>query len=300
MSKILIARNSGFCFGVKRAIRMAEEAASLHGKVNTWGPIIHNPQMVEALSNQGVFEINELSEVSDAPVVIRSHGIPLEEMNALKEKGLLVIDATCPYVAKAHDYAKLADAEAYTIFILGNQDHPEIVALKSYIRNEFFIVNQDYSIIPQKRFGKCAIICQTTQNAANLEKLVFYLIGKCNELRVFNTICNATNVRQDASVELAKNANLMIVIGGKNSSNTKMLATLCAEYTKTFHIETANELNESWFIGTEIIGLTAGASTPDWIILEVYNRINKIVGKSEQTVDSVDDIPGYKEEINEY
>lgn len=299
MTKILIAKNSGFCFGVKRAIKMAEEAALIHKNINTWGPIIHNPQMVSALKEKGVEEINSMPEVTDKAIVIRSHGIPLTEKNELQNKGIPVIDATCPYVSKAFDYAKLADSEKYTIFILGNPEHPEIIALKSYIKNEYHIVNKDFSRFENSRFGKCAIICQTTQNEQNLERLVVFLINRCNELRVFNTICNATNIRQDATVELAKIADLMVVIGGKNSSNTKMLATLCSNYTKTYHIETADEIEDSWFKNHKTIGLTAGASTPDWIILDVYNKINKIVGNSDIIIKSVHDIPGYKEEINE-
>ncbi|MCB5251194.1 MAG: 4-hydroxy-3-methylbut-2-enyl diphosphate reductase [Candidatus Cloacimonadales bacterium] len=299
MIKILLAKNSGFCFGVKRAIKMAEDASVVNEKVNTWGPIIHNPQMVSSLQEKGVVEINDLSEVSDAPVVIRSHGIPLNEKNSLSQKGMELIDATCPYVSKAFDYASLADNEKYTIFILGNPEHPEIIALKSYIKNEYHIVQSNFSAFEKSRFGKCAIICQTTQNEQNLEKLILFLTKRCNELRVFNTICNATNVRQDSTIELAKEANLMVVIGGKNSSNTKMLATLCTQFAPTYHIETANELDKNWFDSANTIGLTAGASTPDWIILDVYNKINKIVGNLDIFATNVHDIPGYKEEINE-
>ncbi len=299
MNQIKIARNSGFCFGVKRAIKLAEEAAMMYKRVNTWGPIIHNPQMVEALSSKGVFEINHIDQVNNSPVVIRSHGIPQNEMNLISKKNVPIIDATCPYVSKAHDYAKIVDNEDYTIIVLGNKDHPEIVALTSYIQNEHYIVNDDYSLIPQHKFAKLAVICQTTQNAQNLENLIQYLLPRSSELRVFNTICNATNVRQDSSVNLAKNSSVMIVIGGKNSSNTKMLATLCAKYTQTYHIETAEEIEDHWFKPEDQIGLTAGASTPDWIIIEVYNKINKIVGKSVDAINSIDDIPGYKEEMNE-
>jgi 4-hydroxy-3-methylbut-2-enyl diphosphate reductase len=299
MSKIRIARNSGCCFGVKRAIKLSEEAGSKYAKVHTLGPIIHNPQMVEFLSSKGVEEIDNLAQVTNNPVVIRSHGIPFDELQELKNKQVEIIDATCPYVAKAHDYAKIADKEKYTIVILGNEVHPEIVALKSYINGELYIVNDDYSSIPKRKLNKIAVICQTTQNSKNLENLVTYLLDKTSELRIFNTICNATNVRQDASIELSKKSDIMIVIGGKNSSNTKMLATLCSENTKTYHIETANELNDNWFSKEDNIGLTAGASTPDWIIIDVYNKINKIVGMSETAILSIEDIPGYKEEINE-
>lgn len=297
MKQIKIAKNSGFCFGVKRAIKLAEETASLYEKAVTLGPIIHNPQMVEHLSAKGILEVNNVRELDERPVIIRSHGIPLYELELIRDKGIPLIDATCPYVSKAFDYAKKADEEGYEIFILGNPDHPEIIALKSYIKGQYQIINNDFDLLPEKRIPKAAIICQTTQNSQNLEKLVCKLLSQTNELRVFNTICNATNIRQDATIELAQKSDLLIVIGGKNSSNTKMLATLSAQYTETYHIETAAEINSEWFLKAESIGLTAGASTPDWIILDVYNKIIEIVGNKSKYATCIEDIPGYKEEI---
>lgn len=299
MKSIKLARNSGFCFGVKRAIKLAEETASSFKKAVTLGPIIHNPQMVENLKNKGVIVIEKIDEIKDEAVIIRSHGIPKETLELLKTKELPIIDATCPYVAKAHEYAKIADNENYDIVILGNNEHPEVIALKSYINRNVFFSESDFEA-PNKKLNKVAVICQTTQNIENLKSLTREILPLCTELRVFNTICNATNVRQQSSLELAKKCDLMIVIGGKNSSNTKMLAKLCSQYAKTMHIETADEIMEDWFTNTECIGLTAGASTPDWIIIEVYNKIKVIVGEACDLVQTVEAIPGYKEESNEY
>ena len=317
MIKIRLAKNSGFCFGVKRAIKLAEQTANKYGRATTIGPIIHNPQMVENLKNAGVIAVEDIELIENGPVIIRSHGISIETLSDLQMKKLDIIDATCPYVSKAHEFAKLADKENYQIFILGNPDHPEIIALKSYIESKVYIVENTLSL-PNDKFSKIAVICQTTQNISSLTKLTELLLQKTNELRIFNTICNATIVRQESSLELAKKCNLMIVIGGKNSSNTKMLAKLCSEYAETKHIEVADELEEEWFKNLckvniadslnsideqrhcdSLIGLTAGASTPDWIIIDVYNKIKVMVGDTDCLAQSVETIPGYKEEPNE-
>ena len=313
MTKIILAENSGFCFGVKRAIKLAESTVLKYGVATTIGPIIHNPQMVESLKNTGVNTVEDIYQISSGPVIIRSHGIPMEMLSELKKKKYEIVDATCPYVAKAHEFAKLSDKENYEIFILGNPSHPEIIALKSYIKSDVFITD-GYSDIPDKKLSKVAVICQTTQSHENLWLLIKKLTPICTELRIFNTICNATSVRQDSTRRLAKVSKIMIVIGGKNSSNTLMLAKLCSSYCETKHIETAEEIEFDWFkemilddssleyndSNTNIIGLTAGASTPDWIILDIFNKIKEFVEGKNASVKNIDAIPGYKEELNEY
>ena len=302
MMQVMLAKNSGFCFGVKRAIKLAEQTATKYGHATTIGPIIHNPQMVERLKNAGVIAIDDISLIETGPVIIRSHGVSIETLTDLQKKGLDIVDATCPYVSKAQEFAKMADKGRYQIFILGNPDHPEIIALKSYVEKAT-VIPTDISLTNSfsTSLSKVAVICQTTQNIDNLAKLVEQLLPISNELRIFNTICNATNVRQQSSLDLAKNCSIMIVIGGKNSSNTKMLANLCSEYTETKHIEVAEEIEEHWFKNLNNpeanIGLTAGASTPDWIIIDVYNKIKVMVGDIENQVISVDSIPGYKEGV---
>ncbi|MCL1827083.1 MAG: 4-hydroxy-3-methylbut-2-enyl diphosphate reductase [Candidatus Cloacimonetes bacterium] len=301
---IRLAKNSGFCFGVKRAIKLAEETAQNYGQAITIGPIIHNPQMVQQLANVGIKAIDDIDSILQGPVIIRSHGIPQESLQKLIEKQFQIIDATCPDVAKAHKFAKLADKENYKIFIVGDPWHPEIVALKSYIKSEA-VIWRDGEQLPDKFYGKAAIICQTTQNSHSLEKLTGYLLPKCKELRIFNTICNTTHVRQEASLDLAKVSDIMIVIGGKNSANTLMLTKLCSEYTTTKHIETVDEIDYNWFYTEkdkkiENIGITAGASTPDGIIADIYNKIKVTVGEADSLVKTINDIPGYKEEPHEF
>jgi 4-hydroxy-3-methylbut-2-enyl diphosphate reductase len=319
---IKLAKNSGFCFGVKRAIKLAEETADKYGKAITIGPIIHNPQMVQKLSEAGVRTVEDIDDISDEPVIIRSHGIPVETFDKLHEKNIEIVDATCPFVAKAHQYAKLAKADGYAIIILGNPTHPEIIALESYCRlgeniddNVFIIESEQMvcadivSLLPcSLKNKKIAVICQTTQNIDNLRKLTYQLIPVTNEIRIFNTICDATNVRQQSSLKLARDCTIMIVIGGKNSSNTVMLAKLCSEFTITKHIEAANELENSWFDICDsqnedtdyTIGLTAGASTPDWIIIDIYNKIKTITGYVDGFVKTIEQIPGYMEEPNDH
>jgi 4-hydroxy-3-methylbut-2-enyl diphosphate reductase len=301
--EIRLAKNSGFCFGVKRAIRLAEETATKYGKATTIGPIIHNPQVVAKLSVVGVNPIDDLSLIQDEPVIIRSHGIPVDTLLQLQSLGVDIVDATCPYVAKAHEFARAADKENYEIIIMGNPSHPEIIALKSYISSKVTIWEKPADLNSEK-FSKVAVICQTTQNNDNLIELATALLPLSNEVRIFNTICSATDVRQQSSLQLAKDCSLMIVIGGKNSSNTLMLAKLCSKYTETKHIEEAHEVEGSWLDDVMQtggrVGLTAGASTPDWIIIEIYNKIKGIVGDNRGVVDTIDHIPGYQEEPNEY
>jgi len=313
--QITLARNSGFCFGVKRAIKLAEETAAKYGHAITIGPIIHNPQMVEQLNNVGIKVVDDVDSIKDGPVIIRSHGIPFEYLQTLNNKKIKIIDATCPYVAKAQEFAKLADKENYDILILGDPSHPEIVALKSYVKSNVLVWHENDEL-PLNNYNKVAIICQTTQNIKNLDTLTQSLLPNCKELRIFNTICNTTYMRQEASLELAKRSDIMIVIGGKNSANTLMLAKLCSDYTITKHIETVDEIEDMWFseflrssiskgITTtekkkENIGITAGASTPDVIIADIYNKIKVIVGEGDTQIELIEDIPSYKEEPNEY
>lgn len=296
MGKIIrLAKNSGFCFGVKRAIQMAENAASTCDAVVTLGPIIHNPQVVNRLEEKNIVAIKELSEIDNRPTILRSHGVPKQTIESLVEQEVEIIDATCPYVSRTQLYGKELDDENYQVIILGDKDHPEVIALRSYVEKDA-IVAQEVTDLPDKISNKVGIICQTTQRAEKLDELVRNLLPRTKELRIFNTICRATSIRQKATLALAQESDIMIVIGGKNSSNTKQLAKICEKYSKTLHIETSKELKSEWFIDKNKIGLTAGASTPDWCILEVYNRIIEYFGDKTDRISSVESIPGFKEE----
>jgi len=291
---VKIARNSGFCFGVKRAINIAMEAAQKDHDIVTLGPIIHNPQMVSKLETSGIHKVEDLDEINGRSTIIRSHGVEKEILDQLQGKGIEVINATCPYVSKTQQVAKELHEKGFQVIIMGDADHPEVIALRSYVEGDVLIVN-DPAQLQDLKFNKVGVISQTTKHVEDLEAVVKTLVSRSNEIHVVNTICNATTIRQNSTLDLAKESDLMIVIGGKNSSNTKMLAKICRKFVQTFHIETEYEIDKEWFKDKENIGITAGASTPDWIIVEVYNKIIKCMGGINQ-VDNIDSIPGFKEE----
>ncbi|MCF7912298.1 MAG: 4-hydroxy-3-methylbut-2-enyl diphosphate reductase [Candidatus Cloacimonetes bacterium] len=293
-TEIRLAPNSGFCFGVKRAIKLAREAAETNKKIVTLGPIIHNPQLVERLRQRGVDSVDNLDAITDQTVIIRSHGVEHNVLEKLKNSGAEIIDATCPYVAKAQELAKKLSREGYPVCIMGNASHPEVKAIRSYIEGEVFIIENENEL-PEKNFTRLGLISQTTKSLEDFQNVASKLLPKAKELRIVNTICSATSVRQQATMSLALESDIMIVIGGYNSSNTKMLAKICQNIIETQHIETAVELQGNWFTGKFKIGLTAGASTPDWIIVNVYNEINKYTGNGCPFVSSIEEIPGYKE-----
>ncbi len=292
--EILLAQHSGFCFGVKRAIQMALDAAEQEHPIYTLGPLIHSPQMVADLAQRGIRLVEKPDEIHDSIVIIRSHGITLSDRETLIQSGNTLIDATCPFVSKAQEYIRLLCAEGYPVIILGDENHPEVVAMMSYCKGETHVVSTPDEL-PDKLWQKLGVISQTTKNLENLQKLVSRLVPAVKELRLFNTICTATSIRQEATVALAKSSDLMIVIGGRNSSNTKMLASLCSGITETLHVETADKIGAEHISSRQKIGLTAGASTPDHLIVEVYNKINRLTG-NRTTVNNVENIPVHKEE----
>ncbi len=273
---------------------MALEAAQKHDQIVTLGPIIHNPQMVGKLNKKGIISVNNYSKIKGKATIIRSHGVEKKILEKLKKDNIEIINATCPYVSKTQEYARQLGENGYKVIILGDKNHPEVIALKSYTDGETIIV-ANASELPKQRFNKVGVISQTTRNIEDLQELVKTLVPRCNELKVINTICNATGIRQEATLKLAKESDIMIVIGGKNSSNTKMLAKISEKFIETYHIEIADEINEKWFKGKSNIGLTAGASTPDWIIVEVYNKIIKYLENDQKMAERVEDIPGFKE-----
>ena len=275
--KIEIAKHSGFCFGVKRAIQIATETAQNNKKTVTLGPIIHNPQMVEFLRKKGIQSIDNINDISDETIIIRSHGITSENYKLLVEKGLNIVDATCPFVKKAQEYAQKLTNDGYQLYILGEKDHPEVEALLSYINDSAVVITNPDVDFKKPTQRKVALIAQTTQSEEKFENLAKKLIRVSEELYVVKTICNATILRQEITRNLSQKVDIMIVIGGKNSANTTRLAEIArAEGCKTFHIETEGELKDVWFKDVDNVGISAGASTPNWIINSVKEKIKKI------------------------
>lgn len=276
--KLLVAKSAGFCFGVKRAMDMAVEAVQTHPKaLYTLGPLIHNPQAVQSLEQLGIQVRERVENISKGAVILRSHGVSLQELRKAKEKRLRIIDATCPIVKRAQLYAKFLQRHGYGLLIVGDALHPEVEAIRSYL-DEGVVVVAD--VKKARRLGpwdKLGIIAQTTQSFTLFKEIVNVTLEKTKEVRVFNTICRATTIRQKEAVEIARKVDSMIVVGGYNSGNTQRLAAICKEIQpRTYHIETAHELRSRWLAGRERIGLTAGASTPSWIIQEVEERIRRL------------------------
>lgn len=274
--EVLLAEFLGFCYGVKRAIKIARENASSENNPSaTLGPIIHNPQMVARLKEDGVGTINSLEEMENGTVIIRSHGVGPDIYEAAKAKKLKLVDATCPHVRRAQLAAKALVDEGYSVVIAGEKNHPEVKSIFEWTNGKATIVEtveEAKAVAPSPKLG---IVSQTTFSGENFKKIVLALIDKSQELKIERTICNATGERQKATAELAEKVDLMLVIGGKNSANTTRLYQLCKEKCKTYHIETAEELQDQWFDKIKKIGITAGASTPDWIIKEVYVKCQK-------------------------
>lgn len=280
--EILVAKSSGFCFGVKRAIKIADKCANSApvGDIFTLGPIIHNPQVVKRLEESNVFAKKSLDDIESGTVIIRSHGVKLEEYNEAKEKGLDIVDATCPFVRKAQDLVSRLTAEGYDVIVVGEKDHPEVKGLISYGNKQVRVVSGLAELADMPRVKRLGIVAQTTLPMEKLEDVVRFCLHKATEIKVFNTICNATSTRQAESAALAKQADVMVVVGGKNSANTRRLAEVClAIQPKTYHIEVASELDPAWFFGAKCAGITSGASTPDWLINEVVERISSMCPK---------------------
>ncbi|NOZ25536.1 MAG: 4-hydroxy-3-methylbut-2-enyl diphosphate reductase [Nitrospirae bacterium] len=273
--EIYIAKGAGFCFGVKRAVNIAFKTAEESVKrVATLGPIIHNPQVVEKLRKAGVKPLDRISEDVDI-LIVRTHGITAELYESLREAKFQLIDATCPFVKKAQQYAKLLREEGYQVLILGDKDHPEVKGILSYA-GENAVVVRDADDMPMLD-SRVGIVVQTTQPVEALKRLLDKVVQTVKEVKVYNTICNSTALRLKETEEMTRKVDIMLVVGGKNSANTKQLVTLCNESkVRTYHVETADDLSAEWFDGVEKVGITAGASTPDWIISDIVRKIEAI------------------------
>ena len=276
--EIILAKSAGFCFGVKRATQMAFEAASKHENICSLGPVIHSPQVVKGLAAQGVKVVSKVEDIPPGSVIVRSHGITSEEMEKIHESNLTIVDATCPFVKKAQEYAARLSDEGYTVVIVGEMEHPEVQGIVSYAGEALVHVVADAkqtSALP--RMKKVGIVAQTTQLYENLKDIMDVCLAKSQELRIYNTICDATSVRQNEAREIALEVDLMFVIGGHASANTSRLAAISREIQpRTWHIETTEEIKPEWFASVSRVGVTAGASTPRWLIDEILARITEL------------------------
>lgn len=278
MTKIIVTQNAGFCFGVERATKIAFDASKEYKEdLYTLGPIIHNPQVVNNLEKEGVKAKKELDEINGGTVIIRSHGVSSDVMEKAKNRDLNILDATCPFVKKAQKMAEKLSNEGYTVLIVGDGKHPEVQGIVSYVKGDVFVGGTVEEVEKIPSVKKLGIVAQTTQSLENFNKIVEVCMDKAEDVNICNTICDATEVRQEESVDLARKVDCMIVIGGYNSANTKRLTSLCLEIQpNTHHIESAEEIREDWVKNVGMVGITAGASTPSDAIEEVRKKVAEL------------------------
>ena len=273
--RVHIAAACGFCYGVRRAVELAAQAEA---GTHTLGPIIHNPQLVDSLSEKGVTPVNSLEEVADGSrLLIRSHGVGPDVYDEAEKRRLHIVDATCPHVKKAQQDARKVINAKKVLVIIGEKDHPEVISISQWGGNRAIIIDKVEEAEEIPYCETMGVVVQTTFSQSRFKQIESVLAGKTGHLDVYMTICAATRQRQEAAVELAGKVDAMIVIGGRNSANTGRLAQVCAEQgCPTYHVETAAESNPDDFAGMHDIGVTAGASTPDWIIQEVVKMMEDL------------------------
>ena len=279
--KVLVGSNSGFCFGVKRAIDKAYELKE-KGNVITLGPIIHNQIVVQKLEKDGIKSVEDIKEISNftnSYVVVRTHGAKKGVKEEIESKGFKVVDATCPFVLRSHRLVERMIEENFFVIIFGNPEHPEVKSVVSYApENMVRVIKSKEEIDSLPYMKKVALISQTTQSIWDFQEVVKKLVEKVFELRVFNTVCEVTLEAQKEAHQIAKLSDIVIVIGGKMSSNTEKLYKICKTVNNnTIKVEDSNfEIDCSLFSNVKTVGITAGTSTADWIIKEVIEKLRKI------------------------
>lgn len=279
MARVVVAQEAGACFGVERALGMVMDLAGQEAScVQTLGPLIHNPLVVADLQSRGVGVVSSPEQaIAGSTLVMRTHGVPPKVEQQARELGLHVVDATCPFVKKVHKAAERLAREGYQVVVVGEKGHPEVEGTVGHAPDAL-VVGSPAELDACQIARRVGVVVQTTLAQQTLRDVVAALVGRCEELRVIDTICDATSKRQEAATELARQANVMVVVGGRNSANTTHLVQICAEHcAATHHVECADELDSTWFEGAELVGITAGASTPASHIDAVRRRIEELL-----------------------
>ena len=281
--KIVVAKHMGFCGGVKRAVEMARSTAvQSSGPVFTWGPLIHNPQVVRQLEEAGVRVASSPEDLQGEAFVVSAYGVERAVLDIARTRGMRIVDATCPVVIRAHTLALKLVEEGYDVIAVGDHGHPEMVTLKEALGDRVTIVHTLEEARQVKVGPRIGVISQTTQSQENFQRIVADLVVRTKEVKVINTLCPAITVRQVEANRLVREVAALVVIGGHQSSNTTRLSEIGrANGIPTYHVEVADELKEEWFEGVETVGVTSGASTPDWIIAEVLARLEEFSRKKE-------------------
>lgn len=280
MKEIILADKAGYCFGVKRAMNMAKYELEKNNNMEIYslGPLIHNKQAVSKYEDLGLKIVDDISDIKPSEnleVIIRSHGVSKSIYYEARRKNIDIVDTTCPFVKKIHDIVSESEKENKDIIILGDKNHPEIIGINGWCNNSAMIF-KSLDEVMEHRFDttkEYIVVSQTTMNENNFKDIIEYLNTLDIDITIKNTICSATRVRQESARDLASKVDLAIVIGGRHSSNTQKLVKICSEKVRTISIETKDELEKEDLSGYEKIGITAGASTPDWIIDDTINYL---------------------------
>ncbi len=283
--KIFLAKNAGYCFGVRDAVQLAYDTAQDDGDVYMLGHIVHNENVVEKLDKAGAKVVETLDQVPNGkPILFRAHGTHVDTWKKAQEKNMNIIDATCPLVEEIHDEIKILEKEGRKIIIIGDHGHDEVIGIASQVKNAVIVANPDEANALRKT-KKAGVVSQSTQTIENVQEIINVLMSKVFDLRFVNTICFPTKRNQEQIKELAETCDLMIVIGSFTSANSKRLTQLAKERNKlSFQVTCANDVDESWLENVETVGISAGASTPDNIINEVIDKIKLITSVEKETI----------------
>lgn len=276
--RVVVARHMGFCGGVRRAVDLALQAArNGQGGATTWGPLIHNPQEVARLQREGVRVAERLEDLDGGAFVVSAYGVESAVLDAARQRGMPVVDATCPVVTRAHELAERLAEEGYFVVAVGDHGHPEMVTLKEKLGDRVAVVHTPEEAARLRLRGKVGVLSQTTQSLENFRRIVADIVTRVKETKVINTLCPAITVRQEEAHRLVEEVDVLLVVGGRGSSNTTRLAEIGRQRgVATYHVETADELQPSWFSPDASVGVMSGASTPDWIIERVLQRLDEI------------------------
>jgi len=272
--KVLVAEKCGFCHGVRNAISVAEKILAEEKEVYCLGPIIHNKDVVERLAKDGLRTVHKVEEIRSGTVLIRSHGAAPAQVAKLRERGLKIVDATCVLVKRVQHIAGELERDGYKVVIIGEENHPEVQAVVGCARDVIVIADESdlHKLPPNAKLG---VVCQTTQDPERFGRMLGAMArGSFSELKVINTLCREAIKRQESAVQLCRQVDIMFVLGGLESANTRRLAELCAKVNKqTFHLQNWSDLDTRVLSGKSTAGVTAGASTPDWIISEFVRNL---------------------------
>lgn len=276
--KVIIAKTAGFCMGVRRAVDAALDAPGSHKTpIQTFGPLIHNPQVMSLLEEKGISVITEIPSKGSGTVIIRAHGVPPKTKQDLINAGFDVLDATCPRVIKVQNIIQRHAKEGYASIIIGDSDHPEVIGLLGYAEGYGYVVNSIESLKTLPAFDKAIIVAQTTQSTDFFNDVKNWAAQTFPHYKIFNTICDSTEKRQAEVKQLAQSVDVVVAVGGHNSGNTQRLAEIARLSGKpVYHVETESELNMKELASAKRIGITAGASTPNWIISKIYRTMETL------------------------